>query len=173
MSLVLVLVRHPLGVAASLLSLALLAALLLSTLGEGDDAVRGADRRVLEIRAESAPLVASDLAGFQERRRREGRGYARDADALLAAWVLQWKPRERDGMRDWARYHGTHAGATRSGFLIETSSGPGASGWFRLEVDRRAGTVERTCGGDPAPTCRAGHWPKNAHGAVDSYLLGR
>jgi hypothetical protein len=70
---VLVLVRHPLAVAASLLPLALLAALLLSTLGEGDHAVRGGDRRGLEIRAQSAPLVASDLAGFQERRRREGR----------------------------------------------------------------------------------------------------
>jgi hypothetical protein len=87
--------------------------------------------------------------------------------------VRQWDSRERDEMRDGARYHGTQATATRSGFVIETSSGPGTSGWFRLEVDRRAGTVARTCGGDPAPTCRAGRWPKDAHGAVDSYLLGR
>jgi len=169
----LVLVRHPLGAGAMLLSLALLAAFLLSTLDEPSGAVRDGDRRVLEIRATSAPLLASDFAGFQERRRREGRGYARGTDALVAAWVRQFEPRERDEMIEWSRYHGTHASATRRGFVVETSSGPGASGWYRLEVDRRAGTVERTCGGDPAPTCRKGRWPKDAHGAVDSYLLGR
>jgi hypothetical protein len=35
--------------------------------------VRDVNRRVREIRASSAPLLASDLAGFRERRRREGR----------------------------------------------------------------------------------------------------
>jgi hypothetical protein len=169
----LVLVRHPLGAGGALLSLALFAAFLLSTLSEGAGAVREGDPRVLEIRAESAPLVASDLASFQERRRRDGAGYARGTDALVSEWTQQFPRRDRDEMLDWTRYHGAHATATRSGFTIETSSGPGASGWFRIEVDRAGGRVERTCGGDPAPTCRAGRWPKDAHGTPDTYLLGR
>ena len=168
-----VLVRHPLGAGGALLSLALFAALLLSTLGEGAGAVRDGDRRVLEIRAESAPLVASDLASFQERRRRDGAGYADGTDALVGEWAEQFPRGDRDEMIEWTRYHGTHATATARGFTVETSSGPGASGWFRIEVNREAGTVKRTCGGSPAPTCRAGRWPKDAHGTPDSYLLGR
>ena len=89
---------NPLRAGAILLSLALFAVFLLSALDERTGAVRDGDRRVLRIRAGSAPLVASDLAGFQERRRREGRGYARDTDALVAAWVRRLEPRERDEM---------------------------------------------------------------------------
>jgi hypothetical protein len=169
----LVRVRHPLASGAVLLPLALFAAFLLSNVGEGGGAAREGDRRVLEIRAESAPLVASDLASLQERRHRDGRRYAQNTEALVAAWLRQFKPGDRAEMLDWTRYHGTYAAATRSGFTIETSSGPGTSGWYRIEVNRAAGRVERTCGGEPAPTCDAGHWPKNAHGTPDTYLLGR
>jgi hypothetical protein len=57
------------------------AAFLLSTLDDEGGGVRDGNRRVREIRASSAPLIASDLAGFQERMRREGRGYAPGAEA--------------------------------------------------------------------------------------------
>jgi hypothetical protein len=76
-------------------------------------------------------------------------------------------------MRDWAGYHGVKASATRSGFTIETLSAPGRSGWYRLTVDRHGGQVVARCGGDPAPSCRAGRWDIREHGLVRRYLLGR
>ena len=81
MARMLVLVRNPVGAGLSLLAVPAFVAFALSTLeGEGGGAGDG-DRRVREIRASSAPLIASDLAGFQERMRREGRGYAPGAEA--------------------------------------------------------------------------------------------
>lgn len=165
----LVLVRHPIGAGAGVLGLLTLALLVLSTLDGRADGVRGGDRRVLEIRAESASLIASDLAGFQERRRREGRGYARGTEALVSSWLTQFDRRERGGMRDWTEYHGVHASASGSRFVVETSSGPGTDGWYRLTVDRRAGRVTARCGGDPAPGCSRGRWRIGTHGLPRSY----
>jgi hypothetical protein len=66
--------RHPVGIAVSALALlSFLGFVLASVYGE-PAGVRGRDLKVERIRASSAPLVAADLAGFQERRRREGRG---------------------------------------------------------------------------------------------------
>jgi hypothetical protein len=128
---------------------------------------------VERIRADSAPLVAADLAGFQERRRREGRDYARETEALVADWLAQFDSEHRGQMREWAQYHGVHATATRRGFVIETASAPTADGWFRLAVDRRTRTVAATCGGDPAPGCVNGRWRIRDYGLVRAYLLGR
>jgi hypothetical protein len=168
----LVLIRHPVGFVSALSLLAFLA-LILSTLGDPAGAVRGGDRRVLEIRAESATLIASDLAGFQERWRREGHGYARGTEALLGAWLTQFDRQDRRRMRDWTEYHGVHASASGSAFVVETSSGPGTDGWYRLAVDRRAGRVAARCGGSPAPGCANGRWRIGTHGLDVSYLLGR
>jgi len=148
-------------------------AFILSTLDQGAGAVHDGNRRVREIRASSAPLIASDLAGFQERVRREGRGYARDTDALINAWLKQFPRRERHEMRDWTGYHGVQASATGSGFAIETMSAPEADGWYRLAVERKAGRISATCGGSPAPGCVEGRWRFQAHGLPASYLLGR
>jgi hypothetical protein len=60
---VLVAVRHPIGAGVSLVALLALLAFTLSTLDEGPGAVHDGNRRVREIRASSAPLIASDLAG--------------------------------------------------------------------------------------------------------------
>jgi len=81
MAWMLVLVRNPIGAGLSLLAVLALAAFVLSTLDGEGGALPDGDRRVREIRASSAPLIASDLAGFQERMRREGRGYAPGAEA--------------------------------------------------------------------------------------------
>jgi hypothetical protein len=169
----LVVMRHPIGAGLSALALLAFLAFVLSTMDGGATGVRDGDRRVLEIRAESAPLIASDLAQIQERRRRAGLGYARDTDALVAAWLRQFDTGERHDMREWSEYHGAHASATATRFVVETSSGPGADGWYRLEVDRRAGRVERTCGGEPTPGCVRGRWPADSHGLSDRYLLWR
>ena len=59
-------------------------------------------------------------------------------------------------MLDWTRYHRLRTDTHSGGFVVRTSSGPGATGFFRIEVDRRARTVSATCGGDPAPGCRGG-----------------
>jgi hypothetical protein len=169
----LVLVRHPLGAGASALALLALLAFVLSGLDDDGGGVRDGDQKVREIRASSAPLIASDLAGFQERRRREGRAYARDTEALVSAWLGQFEADERRGMRDWTEYHGVLASATASGFVVETSSAPGTDGWYRLKVDRRAGRIRATCGGTPAPGCRRGRWRIGSHGLNKRYLLGR
>jgi hypothetical protein len=84
--------RHPVGIAVSALALlSFLGFVLASVYGE-PAGVRGRDLKVERIRASSAPLVAADLAGFQERRRREGRGYASDTQSLLARPVRRRAP---------------------------------------------------------------------------------
>ena len=168
-----VLVRHPVGAGLSLLGLVTFVAFVLSALVDEGGAARDGNRRVREIRASSAPLIASDLAGFQERMRRDGRGYARDTEALVDAWLTQFPRRERRKMRDWTQYHGVQASATRSGFAIQTASAPDADGWYRLDVERKAGRIVATCGGAPTPGCADGRWRFQAHGLVASYLLGR
>ncbi|HEX6584883.1 MAG TPA: hypothetical protein VF056_14885 [Thermoleophilaceae bacterium] len=58
--------------------------------------------------------------------------------------------------------------------LSTLGEGAGArDGWYRLEVERRAGRISATCGGGPAPGCTDGHWRFEAHGLQASYLLGR
>jgi hypothetical protein len=169
----LVLVRTPIGARLTLLALVAVAAILLSELDDRGAGVGDGNRKVREIRASSAPLIASDLAGYQERMRREGRCYARDTDALINDWLTQFPRRERRRMRDWSEYHGVQASATKAGFTIDTASAPDADGWYRLEVKRKAGRITATCGGSPAPGCRKGRWRIQAHGLVASYLLGR
>jgi hypothetical protein len=173
LSWMLVVVRHPIGAGVSLVGLLALLAFVLSMLDDGAGGVHDGNRRVREIRASSATLIASDLAGFQERMRREGRGYARDTDALISAWLEQFPRRDRREMRDWTGYHGVQASATSSGFVIETMSAPEADGWYRLEVERNAGRISATCGGSPAPGCVGGRWRIQAHGLPASYLLRR
>jgi hypothetical protein len=173
MALMVILVRNPIGAGLSLLAVVAFAAFVLSTLDDGGGAVGDGNRRVREIRASSAPLIASDMAGFQERMRRQGRGYAPDTGALVDAWLRQFPRREWRKMRDWTEYHGVEGSATRSGFVIETASAPDADGWFRLEVERKAGRITASCGGSPAPGCAKGRWRFQAHGLVASYLLGR
>jgi hypothetical protein len=168
-----ILVRNPIGAGLSLLAVLAFAAFVLSALGSEGGVARDGDRRVREIRASSATLIASDLAGFQERVRRDGRGYLPDTDALIDEWLKQFPRGERRKMRDWTGYHGVDASATRSGFVVETLSAPGANGWFRLEVEREAGRITATCGGSPAPGCRKGRWHYQAHGLPARYLLGR
>jgi len=168
----LVLVRNPIGAGVSLLAMLAFLAVVLSSLDDSA-AGRDRDRTVREARATSAPLIASDLAGFQERMRRQGRGYARDTTALIHAWLRQFPRRDWGKMRDWANYHGAEGSATKSGFVVETMSAPDADGWFRLEVRRRAGRIIATCGGSLAPGCREGHWRFSSHGLPASYLLGR
>jgi hypothetical protein len=167
----LVVIRNPIGAGVSLLALLAFAALVLSMLG--DHGGRDRNRTVREARASSAPLIASDLAGFQERMRRQGRGYAPDTAALINAWLRQFPRRDRRKMRDWTSYHGVEGSATRSGFVVETMSAPDADGWFRLEVRPRAGRIVTTCGGSPVPGCREGRWRFQAHGLPAAYLLGR
>jgi hypothetical protein len=169
----LVLVRNPIGAGAGLVALLAFLALLLTTLGDSAGAGGDRNRTVREARATSATLIASDLAGFQERMRRQGRGYAPDTDTLVDAWLRQFPRSEWRRMRDWTEYHGLQASATRSGFAIETMSAPDANGWFRLEVRRAAGHIVATCGGSLAPGCTNGHWRYSAHGLPASYLLGR
>jgi hypothetical protein len=168
-----ILVRNPIGAGLSLLALVAIAAFVLAAIDDGGGAARDGNRRVREIRASSAPLIASDLAGFQERMRRQGRGYAPDTRALIDAWLTQFPRRDWHEMRDWTGYHGVQASATRSGFVIETMSAPEADGWYRLEVERKAGRISATCGGSPAPGCVGGRWRIQRHGLVASYLLGR
>ena len=169
----LIVVRHPIGAGLSLLAVLAFAAFALLALDDESGAMRDGDRRVREIRASSAPLIASDLAGFQERMRRQGRGYAPDTDALIDAWLTQFPRHDRRKMRDWTGYHGVQASATRVGFVIETASAPDADGWYRLEVERAAGRITTSCGGSPAPGCVEGRWRFQAHGLPASYLLGR
>jgi hypothetical protein len=168
-----ILVRHPVGAGLSLLAVAAFAAFVLTALADRGGAARDGDRRVREIRASSAPLIASDMAGFQERMRRDGRGYAPDTETLVAAWLTQFPRGERRKMRDWTEYHGVEGSATSSGFVIETMSAPDADGWYRLEVERKAGRITATCGGWPTPGCTEGRWRYEAHGLPASYLLGR
>jgi hypothetical protein len=79
----------------------------------GDDVRTGTgDRKVREIRASSAPLLASDLAGFRERRRHESHGGA----DLLDAWVAQFPDDARGGMRDWLEYHDARTGRLTGGW---------------------------------------------------------
>ncbi len=75
-------------------------------------------------------------------------------------------------MLEWTRYHSLRTDTRPGGFTVRTSSGPGASGFFRIEVDREAGTVSATCGGDPAPRCTNGRWRVEQHGLPRAYLLG-
>ena len=166
-------IRHPVGIGVSLLALLSFLAFVLSSVYGAPGGARRADPKVDRILADSAPLIASDLAILQERRRRMGLGYLPDTDALVSAWVRQFPERDRGRMRDWTGYHGVEASATRSGFSIEALSAPGRSGWYRLTVDRRAGQVVARCGGDPAPGCAAGRWPIQQYGLVRAYLLGR
>ena len=161
--------RHPVGIAVSALALLSFLVFVLSSV----QGAPGRDRKVERIRADSVPLVAADLAGFQERRRREGRDYAHDTEALVADWLAQFDSEHRGQMREWTQYHGVHATATRRGFVIETASAPAADGWYRLAVDRRTRTVSATCGGDPAPGCTGGRWRVRDYGLVRAYLLGR
>jgi len=165
--------RHPVGIAVSALALLSFLGFVLASVYGQPAGVRGRDLKVERIRASSAPLVAADLAGFQERRRREGRDYARETEALVADWLAQFDSEHRGQMREWTQYHGVHATATRRGFVIETASAPAADGWFRLAVDRRTRTVSATCGGDPAPGCTGGRWRIRDYGLVRAYLLGR
>ena len=51
-------------------------------------------------------------------------------------------------------------------------SAPDADGWYRLEVERKAGRITATCGG-PTPGCSKGRWRYQEHGLPASYLLGR
>jgi hypothetical protein len=166
-------IRHPVGIGVSVLALLCFLLFALSTVYGDPGGARRADPKVDRILADSAPLIASDLAMFQERRRRMGLGYLRDTDALVSAWLGQFGPRDRGRMRDWTGYHGARASATRSRFVIETLSAPGRSGWYRLTVDRRAGRVLARCGGDPAPGCRGGRWQIQQYGLIRRYLLGR
>jgi|SoiMethySBSTD1v2_1073268.scaffolds.fasta_scaffold338875_2 hypothetical protein len=166
-------IRHPVGIGVSLLALVSFLAFVLSSVYGDTGRTRSADPKVDRILADSAPLIASDLAILQERRRRTGLGYLPDTDALVSAWVRRFPRRERGRMRDWTGYHGVEASATGSGFTIEALSAPGRSGWYRLTVDRRAGQVVARCGGDPVPGCRAGRWRIEQYGLVRAYLLGR
>jgi hypothetical protein len=166
-------IRHPVGLAAvSLAAIALLVLLFQQLAYPGGAAVRG-DEKVDRILADSAPLIVSDLAGFQERRRRQGRGYALDTDRLIAAWTRQFRAKDRRQMREWTRYHGLEASATRSAFVIEALSAPGRTGWYRLTVDRGAHAITARCGGDPSPGCHSGRWRIEKYGEVRGYLLGR
>ena len=161
-------IRNPIGpVLAALLATAGVIFALSSFNNEGS---READpnRRVREIRASSAPLLASDLAAFIERRRRSGLS---DADPV-AAWLSQFPRNDRGEMRDWLDYHDARIGVTATGYRLETSSGPGTDGWFRVEVDRRSRRVSATCGGEPAPGCASGRWRLEGFGHASSYLLG-
>jgi hypothetical protein len=164
----LIAIRSPLGAALAAGLAMAAAAFALSALG-GDGVRDGeGDRKVREIRASSAPLLASDLAGFRERRRREGSGDV----PLLTAWLAQYPTDDRRGMRDWLDYHAVRTGSLAGGFYVETSTGPGTDGWFRIEVDRAARRVELTCGGRPAPGCSGGRWRLHDFGLTRSYLLG-
>jgi hypothetical protein len=152
--------------------LALLATLTLALSSPAERGGSGAgDARVTRIRAESASLVAADIAQVQTRRRQRGLPFARDTEALLRAWLAQWKPSQRDRMRDWAEYHGLRASAGRDRFVVRTSAGPGTTGWFRLAVDDRADRVAATCGGEPAPGCDHGRWNPGDHGHAPRYYL--
>ena len=165
--------RHPVGIAVSALALLSFLGFVLASVYGDPGRVRGRDLRVERIRATSAPLVASDLAGFQERRRREGRGYARDTESLVNDWLTQFDAEHHRLMRDWTEYHGVKASATRTRFVVETISTPTAGGWYRLAVDRRARQVNATCGGNPAPGCVNGQWRIAEYGLIRRYLLGR
>ncbi len=166
-----VIVRNPFGAAlavAMLVAFAFVAYLGIDGWGGGGG---DGDRRVLEIRAASASLIAADVAQLEERRRRNGDGYAA-GETLLADWLGQFPAKERKRMLDWTRYHRLRTDTRPGGFVVRTSSGPSATGFFKLEVDRRAKTVSATCGGDPAPGCRGGRWRIGRHGLQESYLLG-
>ena len=165
--------RHPVGIAVSALALLSFLGFVLGSVYGERNGVRGRDHKVERILATSAPLLAADFASFQERRRREGRGYARDTETLVADWLEAFPAKHRRKMRGWTEYHGLQAGATRRGFVIETMSAPAADGWYRLEVDRRAQRVSATCGGSPAPGCVHGHWRYQDRGLPRSFLLGR
>jgi hypothetical protein len=117
---------------------------------------------VLRIRASSAPLIAADLAGVWDRRP--------DSD-LLPVWLAQYSGDDRRQMRDWLSYHHARVSAGAVRLRVETSSGPGTDGWFRLEVDRRAGRVALTCGGSPAPGCTGGRWRLDRFGLIPADLL--
>ena len=164
--------RNPTGATLAALLVAGVAVLVfLGIDGWADGEGRG-ERRVLEIRAQSASLIAADVAQFEERRRREGDGYAA-GETLLADWLGQFPSAERERMLDWSHYHALRADTRPGGFAVRTSSGPGTSGFFRVEIDREAGTVSATCGGDPAPRCVNGRWRVEQHGLERAYLLGR
>ena len=143
--------RHPVGIGVSALALLSFLAFALSSVYGEPGGLGGRDRKVERILATSAPLLAADFAGFQERRRREGRGYARDTETLVAYCLEQFPAKHRRKMRGWTEYHGLQAGATRQGFVIETMSAPAADGWYRLEVDRRAQRVSATCTDSESP----------------------
>jgi hypothetical protein len=157
----LVVIRNP--VALLLGALLASASVVFALAGMGNEDRRlGGDSKVLRIRASSAPLLASDLAGFWDRRR--------DAD-VLSGWLAQYPADDRPGMRDWLSYHDARVSAGRARLRVETSSGPGTDGWFRLEVDRRASRVEPRCGGWPAPGCVRGRWRLDDFGLRPSDLL--
>jgi hypothetical protein len=164
-----VLIRSPLG--ATLTALTVLAVMLfvLSSLDRNAGRAADGDLKVQEIRASSAPLLAADLAGFAERRRREGHG----GQGLVDAWLAQYRSTARQDMRSWLAYHDAHVSAGADGVRIETSSGPKTDGWFRIEVDRAETRIALTCGGSPAPGCVRGRWSLEPFGHSRAYLLGR
>jgi hypothetical protein len=169
----LITIRSPFGLAIAAALLAAFLAFGLTRLGDKAEQAATANDKVRQIRAESAPLLASDLIQYQERRRREGQPYAANTAELVDGWLVQFGERNREQMLDWIAYHDATGGAGSYRAWAETSSGPGTDGWFRVEVDRAARTVEATCGGSPAPGCVAGRWSVEEFGLSDSYLLGR
>ena len=159
----LVVIRYPVALLVG--ALLALAGVAFALTGMGDEGRRsGGDAKVLRIRASSAPLLASDLAGFWDR--------GRDAN-VLSGWLAQYSGDDRGRMRDWLEYHDVRVSAGRTRLRVETSSGPGTDGWFRIEVDRHAGHVELRCGGEPAPGCRSGRWRLDRFGLRPADLLGR
>jgi hypothetical protein len=169
----LITIRSPFGVAIAAGLVAAFLALGLTRLGDKAERAATANDKVRQIRAESAPLVASDLIQYQERRRRAGQPYAANTAELVDGWLVQFGEDNREQMLDWIAYHDATGGAGASRAWAETSSGPGTDGWFRVEVDRAAGRVDATCGGSPAPGCVAGRWAIGEFGLSAEYLLGR
>jgi hypothetical protein len=164
-------VRNPIAAALAALLVVALAVGAYLGLDSWENGEGRGERRVLEIRARSAPLIAADVARFEENRRREGRDYAA-GETLLADWLAQYPRGERPRMLEWTRYHSLRTDTRAGGFSVRTASGPGVSGFFRIDVDRDARTVRATCGGDPAPGCVAGRWRVESQGLRRSYLLG-
>jgi hypothetical protein len=136
----------------------------------------------VEHGATDAPFLVTGLAGVQEQRRRQGIGYARDTEELADAWFLRNAPRGAEpaldasdmrARRRWAESRELDATATGSSFTIRATSTDEPGVWFQLEVDRGADRISATCGGNPTEYCDDGHWPIDAFGGYESFLLGR
>jgi hypothetical protein len=166
------------GVVALALAVAfILSSLLLVGLWSPDESPTRVDHG-----ATDAPFLVTGLAGVQEQRRRQGMRYARDTEELADAWFRRNDPRDGEpaldasdmlARRRWAESRGLAATATDSGFEIRASSTEEPGVWFRLDVDRAAGRISATCGGNPTEYCNDGHWPIDAFGGYHSFLLGR